>query len=79
MGCLYHYLAARVAGFDVFGSMGGRHLPRVVIAAGVDDSVPDKLRFVYVSLVIAGAVVVGFMRALGLHRRGTHEGEDKRR
>jgi hypothetical protein len=73
VGCLYHYLAARpaVAGFDVFGSdswADGIYLAlSLVIAAGVDDSVPDKmgLRFVYVSLVIFGlvvfAVVVGFM------------------
>ena len=73
VGCLYHYLAARpsVAQFDVFGSNSwadGIYLAlSLVIAAGVDDSVPDKLglRFLYVSLVIFGlvmfAAVVGFM------------------
>ena len=73
VGLLYHYLAARpsVAQFDVFGSNSwadGIYLAlSLVIAAGVDDSVPDKmgLRFVYVSLIIFGlvifAVVVGFI------------------
>ena len=73
VGLLYHYLAARpsVAEFDVFGSdswADGIYLAlSLVIAAGVDSSVPDKLglRFLYVSLVIFGlvmfAAVVGFM------------------
>ena len=73
VGCVYHYLAARpsVAEFDVFGSdswADGIYLAlSLVIAAGVDGSVPDKLglRFLYVSLVIFGlvmfAAVVGFM------------------
>ena len=73
VGCLYHWLAAspEVADLDVFGSNSwadGIYIAlSLVIAAGVDDSIPDKmgLRFVFVFCIIFGlvifAVVVGFI------------------
>ena len=73
VGCLYHWLAAspEIADLDVFGSNSwadGIYIAlSLVIAAGVDDSIPDKmgLRFVFVFCIIFGlvifAVVVGFI------------------
>ena len=73
VGCLYHWLAAspEVADLDVFGSNSwadGIYIAlSLVIAAGIDDSIPDKmgLRFVFVFCIIFGlvifAVVVGFI------------------